>query len=249
LKISVYSGLTLRQADVTRILPRAKLHPPAKQFDLLADIREGVHAVLIVDGVFHQTPAVSPTEIMDALRRGLLVYGCSSMGALRAAELYPYGMRGIGKIYEWIRREPAFRDDYPGQVFSTEGDTIRPLSFTHVDFVFNLQELSRRGRLEDADRELLERLSRDTYYPDRTLARVVHELRTVRPDLVPLATHALTAMGSQKRRDALKALQALKSHLHEVSEANLHFATRPTARRQVSRDVRKGRGAVSRGAQ
>src|SRR5687768_15165582 len=106
-KISVYSGLTLSKDEITAILPAAVARLPVKQFDLLADIREGFHVVVIVDGVFHQTPAVSPSEIMDALRRGILVYGCSSMGALRAAELYPYGMRGSGEIFEWVKNTPG----------------------------------------------------------------------------------------------------------------------------------------------
>src|SRR4051812_3590427 len=85
LQIAVYTGLTLKAADVHRVLPRASVRAPVRQFDVLRDVRDGYHVVVIIDGVFHQTPAVSPTEIMDALRRGMLVYGCSSMGALRAA--------------------------------------------------------------------------------------------------------------------------------------------------------------------
>ncbi|UUZ56476.1 TfuA domain-containing protein [Massilia sp. H-1] len=38
-------------------------------------------------------------EILHALALGIRVYGGSSMGALRAAELHPFGMRGVGRIF------------------------------------------------------------------------------------------------------------------------------------------------------
>ncbi|NJS14751.1 MAG: hypothetical protein HC788_09295 [Sphingopyxis sp.] len=39
------------------------------------------HMVGIIDGVFQQARAVSPSELMDALRSGMRVYGSSSVGA------------------------------------------------------------------------------------------------------------------------------------------------------------------------
>ena len=223
-KIGVYSGLTLGAADVQRWLPHALMRPPVKQFDLLADIREGYHVIVIVDGVFHQTPAVSPSEIMDALRRGILVYGCSSMGALRAAELYPYGMRGHGAIYEWIRSEPTFRDDFPGQVFSCEGGVIRPLSATHVDFVFNLKRLLARGTIDARGYRHLERTFRDLYYPDRTLPALRAALSKRHPHLIPAATRALTRMPSQKRIDALATLRRVARDLRAIQRDNDRLA-------------------------
>ena len=38
-------------------------------------------------------------EILFALSEGIDVYGAASMGALRAAELDAFGMRGIGDVY------------------------------------------------------------------------------------------------------------------------------------------------------
>ena len=72
--------------------------------------------------------AVSPTDVMDALRCGLRVYGASSMGALRAVELAPYGMIGHGSIYEHVLHTPYFRDDYLGQTFTEapEGQQSEP---------------------------------------------------------------------------------------------------------------------------
>ena len=239
----MYSGLTLSKPEVEAILPGALVRPPVKQFDLLADIREGYHVVVIVDGVFHQTPAVSPSEIMDALRRGLLVYGCSSMGALRAAELHSYGMRGVGEIFEWVKSSPGFRDDFPAQTFTVEGDRVVALSVPYVDFFFNLRRLRAAKQLSQRDYRLLERTFRDLYYPDRTLAALVAALRPRRPDLIPVATRALRQMPSQKRIDAIAALKRVRADLADVSKVNAALQRgSETTRRRSSSSPRELRG-------
>ncbi len=225
-KIAVYSGLTLSEEGIRRIIPHASVRAPVKQFDLLADIRSGFHVVVIVDGVFHQMSAVSPSEIMVALRRGLLVYGCSSMGALRAAELHPYGMRGHGAIYEWIRRSSAFRDDYPGQIFAVEGSQLRPLSFTYVDFAFGIRRLLARRRIDRPSFAYLERTVRRLYYPDRTLPALARILLRRRPELVPAVEYMLTKMPSQKSLDAVETLRRVVSDLRSIRVANDRLRSR-----------------------
>ena len=43
-------------------------------------------------------------EILYAMSEGIHVFGASSMGALRAAELHGLGMRGIGTVFEAYRQ-------------------------------------------------------------------------------------------------------------------------------------------------
>jgi len=57
----------------------------------------------IVDGYFERVPAVWHKEILWAMSRGVHVLGAASMGALRAAELHPFGMVGVGAIFEGFR--------------------------------------------------------------------------------------------------------------------------------------------------
>ena len=49
--------------------------------------------ILIIDGVFQSEPAVRHKEILWALSLGVPVVGAASMGALRAAELFPHMAR------------------------------------------------------------------------------------------------------------------------------------------------------------
>lgn len=246
-KIAVYTGLTLKAAEVLELLPTASVRPPVKQFDVLHDIRERYHVVVIIDGVFHQTPAVSPSEIMDALRRGMLVYGCSSMGALRAAELWPHGMHGHGKIFEWAKSDRNFRDDFPGQAFSNEGGEMRALSITYVDFVFNLIRLHEEGHVSTTDRRYLEMTFRNIFYPERTVGAMMARLKKTRPDLASVARTALTELGSQKRRDALATLERVRNDLSAVEALNHELAAAPPHRPAAVRALSRRRG-MNRGA-
>ena len=53
-------------------------------------------AIGLIDGYFERVPSVSHKEILWAMSQGIVVIGAASMGALRAAELAPFGMLGVG---------------------------------------------------------------------------------------------------------------------------------------------------------
>ena len=63
----------------------------------------------IIDGYFEIVPTVWHKEILWAMAQGIHVFGAASIGALRAAELDAFGMRGIGRIYEAVPRRRARR--------------------------------------------------------------------------------------------------------------------------------------------
>lgn len=59
--------------------------------------------VLILDGVYGAYLSVTPTECRDFMERGGILVGASSMGALRASELWSVGMIGLGNVYAMLR--------------------------------------------------------------------------------------------------------------------------------------------------
>src|SRR2546429_8339173 len=79
--------------------------PPVKRGDLgeLLARTEPPSAIGIVDGRFLQSLCISPKEVLNAIDAGVKVFGSSSMGALRAAECWQYGMVGVGRIFEAYR--------------------------------------------------------------------------------------------------------------------------------------------------
>ncbi|MFI6768638.1 TfuA-like protein [Streptomyces sp. NPDC050355] len=164
--VHVFHGPSVTADEVTGILPDARRYPPVQHGDLLAlDCRAG-DVVLIIDGVFHATAPVRHKEILLLLAEGITVAGAASMGALRAAELHPYGMHGIGRVFE-MYRDGAIDGDDEVAVLHTPDDA-RPLSVALVDIRDGLEGAVRAGSLDPAGANRLLRLARSIPYMRRS---------------------------------------------------------------------------------
>lgn len=106
----VFRGPSLRQEDIAPY-GGFEFRPPVRQGELYAAARARPKAIGIIDGYFDGQPAVLHKEILWAMTRGIAVFGASSMGALRAAELHSFGMRGVGRIFEAYRDGELTDDD------------------------------------------------------------------------------------------------------------------------------------------
>src|SRR5215212_2065593 len=94
--VCVFLGPTL-PLDVATCHLDAEYFGPAEQgsvYDVVQRFKPGI--IVLIDGAFARVPAVRHKEILFALSRGIDVHGAASMGALRAAELAPFGMKGHG---------------------------------------------------------------------------------------------------------------------------------------------------------
>jgi hypothetical protein len=103
-RVLVYAGPSLDHDSIREQVPEAIIKPPLKQGDFISDLMELQPShVLIIDGTFHQSLSIWHKEVIWALQiPGVkAVYGASSMGALRAADIANFGMIGCGKIFEW----------------------------------------------------------------------------------------------------------------------------------------------------
>jgi hypothetical protein len=141
----VFAGPTLPAAEVAALLPGARVLPPVRHGDLLGlDLTAG-DRVLIIDGVFWQTASVRHREILHLLRLGVIVAGSSSMGALRAAELHPFGMRGFGEIFRLYRDGVVEGDDEVAVVHGTAEDGYRAYSDPLVGIRISLGDAAAAG--------------------------------------------------------------------------------------------------------
>ena len=95
-KIIIFTGPSLSHTEASGIL-EAEYRPPVRRGDIQEAMKENPDIIGIIDGVFHQSPAVGHREIIDAIRRGVKVVGGASMGALRASELSELGST---KVYQ-----------------------------------------------------------------------------------------------------------------------------------------------------
>ncbi|MGP3685725.1 TfuA-like protein [Streptomyces sp. IBSNAI002] len=122
--VHVFAGPTIDAPGIRRILPDAVCHPPARHGDLLRLGLAAADKVLIIDGLWHQVAPLRHKEILHALAAGVTVVGAASMGALRAAELAPYGMVGIGQVFDGYASGVLDADDEVAVLHTPEGRKV-----------------------------------------------------------------------------------------------------------------------------
>src|SRR5579871_5420612 len=104
-----FAGPTIGKPD-TAAAKRIDFRPPARCGDITRVVDERPAVIGLIDGVFETAAAVWHKEILHALEQGVVVLGAASIGALRAAELEPFGMIGIGEIFR-AYRDGRLEDD------------------------------------------------------------------------------------------------------------------------------------------
>jgi hypothetical protein len=212
----VFLGPTLPHAEARRLLAgvnvEATILPPAEQGSVYRAAEERPFAILIVDGYFERVPAVWHKEILWAIRCGVHVLGAASMGALRAAELASYGMRGVGSIYERYRSGELEDDDEVAVAHGDASTGYRPSSDAMVNIRATLLRAEESGAVSSADRRRLEQIAKGLFYPERTYAhvfqRATEEIRNV-SDIRRARDFVESNRVDCKRADAVAGLQAL----------------------------------------
>jgi hypothetical protein len=206
---AVFLGPSLGLREACDLL-EAQYLPPARKGDIYRIMTSGVKTIVLVDGVFHNTPSVWPREILDALEDGIQVFGAASMGALRAAELHPFGMQGYGTIFEWYRDGVIEGDDEVAVSHASAEFGFRPLSEALVNIRFTVNRALQEGVLsrEQAD-QLLEYVKR-LYYPERSYQKLL-DSEVVRGwpayDEATIRTYFRTNAVNLKRSDTIGVLR------------------------------------------
>jgi hypothetical protein len=179
----------------------------------------GVRTIVLIDGVFHASTPVWQREILAALKEGITVIGSSSMGALRAAELAPYGMIGYGTVFKWYAQGRIEGDDEVALLHADADHDYCGLSEALVNMRHNLERACRAGILtSDQGVDLLAYL-KGLYYGERTYKRLFAS-----PPFSRLSRSAQRALqmflGTQiediKRLDAIETLKLCATRGEEV---------------------------------
>lgn len=213
MSVIVFLGPSLSCDEASAILP-ASYRGPAAMGDVYRAVMERPSAIVIIDGVFERTPAVWHKEILFALSSGIPVFGASSMGALRAAELHGFGMVGIGRVFEQFRDGELEDDDEVAVAHAAAEHGYRSLSDAMVNIRDGLRSACGQGVITPATTRRLEAAAKRQFYADRSWASLVaagrvpevsaHELGELRHWL---SRHA----PDLKRRDAVTALHFVRS--------------------------------------
>lgn len=217
-RIVVTAGPTISPAEIRAVVPNAEVVPPISFGQALGyGLRQG-DTLLIVDGLFLQHAPVRHKELLTLIADGVRVIGCSSMGALRAAELHPFGMEGYGWVFEGYRYGLLEADDEVAMVHG-EPDDGYPV---FVDALVNMRhtviiavtagvldapmadQIIEAARVTPFTLRTWDRLLADVGAPD--IGEFARQLRTLRVDIKHAdALFALNQIAREPRRGAVRA--------------------------------------------
>lgn len=190
--------------------------PPVRRGDLHRLLEENPGkrgCVLITDGVFGESMAVSPCECIDMLQAGWLLLGASSMGALRAADCCNVGMVGVGDIFFSYRTGYFHSDADVAVLYHADTHDEMSVSLAHADYILRL--IARSRPIRDVDRRLLLRDLRTIAWYDRYPTHV-GEIMAHRFGVPQLKEEFMTmwcdAEYNPKVRDALAACSMLSKY-------------------------------------
>ncbi len=230
MKTRVFCGPTIAREDVEQRLPGAAVEGPVGWGDVFRASESGVERIAIIDGYFDQRQPVWHKEILFALHAGVQVWGAGSMGALRAVELAPFGMRGVGKIYELYRDGWLERDDEVTVVHDSADAGHRVLSEALVNMRFTFRRAARERVIDDEVAERCTGIAEQLFYAERSYRAVLAVLardelnRATAEQLSDWLRNAANRI-DQKRADALELLARLASGASTAPRVNFAFAT------------------------
>lgn len=211
----VFAGPTV-PAEAVRSRCGARCRPPAAQGDVYRAALERPAVIGIVDGYFEGVPSVWHKEILWAMQRGVHVLGAASMGALRAAELHPFGMRGVGRIFEAFRAGELEDDDEVAVLHGPAETGYVAISEAMVNVRATLARAVAGGVLERDARAQLEEIAKRTFYQERTWERLLADAEAAGMDggaIAALRAWLPAGRRDQKRDDALAMLDAVRALL------------------------------------
>jgi hypothetical protein len=210
--VIVFLGPSLPRKAARAILD-ADYRPPVAHGDVWRAMERRPRVIGVIEGGFEHVPSVWHKELLEAMAEGAHVFGASSMGALRAAELHPFGMRGVGRIFEAYRDGLWLDDD---EVAITHGPAETgwvTLCEPMANVRFTLEAASEAGAIDAAEQADLTAAAKSIHYADRTWPTVVAKSGLTAERRTAALTWLRTNRVDQKRIDAMAMLAAIRDFL------------------------------------
>ncbi len=207
-KIVIFTGPSLHPEEALMILD-ADYHPPVKRGDIITVLNDNPDIIGIIDGVFHQDPAVSHREILEALKKGVTVVGGASMGALRASELDDLGMIGIGYVYNQYKKGLIESDDDVAVAINPV--TLEQISDPLVSVEYNFKRALDRNIISAEELNILTKTAKSIFYPKRTYTLILNTA-PIHPDRIATIENFLIREGIDiKREDAIEVVEFISN--------------------------------------
>ncbi|MCJ7420244.1 TfuA domain-containing protein [Sphingomicrobium astaxanthinifaciens] len=180
----VFAGPSLAPAD-REGWPAIDWRPPAMAGDLIGLVERAPAKVLLLDGLFDTVAAVMHKEALALMAAGTRLYGAASMGALRAAELAPFGMRPLGRIAAAYRSGLLVGDDEVALVHGDARLGWRPASVPMVEVRATLVAAVRARRLDAPTARRLRAAFHAIHYVDREWPVMRRAAAAIAPEAMP----------------------------------------------------------------
>jgi len=257
--IVVFVGPSLKQDEARVLAPGAVFLPPVCQGDLVSACdKYSPKVVVIVDGEFGQTLSVWHKEVLFALDSGVRIFGASSMGALRAAELERFGMEGVGEIYRHYSGGFLTSDEDVALLHADGDHGWRPFTWPMVNVWATIKYLRDQGILPGDACDALQAGADALHFSQRSRHALVQRLIALgRSDAHELVDVFHANYVDQKKLDAIEAIATALDHdnvprpasekprhlFGRIGEAMLHTDTlvpssdHPLRRYQLVNDV------------
>jgi hypothetical protein len=227
------------------VAPRAaglEWRPPVRQGDLYLAALSGPAIIGVIDGYFELVPTVWHKEILWAMAQGIHVYGAASLGALRAAELADFGMKGIGHVFRQFHTGRLMDDDEVAVLHGPAEVDYVQVTEAMVNVRATIDRALQLGVVEPALAAALVSIAKSVFYKDRTYEAIL--TAAAEHGLAPEALRRFAkwlpgGQVDQKRIDAREMLQVIVAHLAsgvaplEVSYRFVHTFAWEEARRRT----------------
>lgn len=231
MKAVIFIGPTLRIEQAERHLA-ATYRPPAAQGDILAAAKQQPTAIGIIDGYFHHVPSVRHKEVLVALESGIHIFGSASMGALRAAELHSFGMRGVGRIFADFADGSLIADD---EVAVTHGPAelgYPVLSEPLVNVRATLDRAVAEEIISDETQHAILKCAAEIFFPKRTFETILAAtaaLGVAKREIAAFQVWLADGYVDQKALDAAQMLQEMARFLEtEPAPFKVPYYVEPT---------------------
>jgi hypothetical protein len=209
----VTAGPTISAAEIRREIPSADVRAPIAFGDAFGYGLTAGDRLLIIDGLFLHRPSVRHKELLGLLDDGVTVAGASSMGALRAAELHPFGMLGYGEIFAGYRDGRLEADDEVAMVHGSPEDDYPVFVDAMVNIRATLAHAESIGLLSASDTSALVAAARALPFTARHWATLLSEANLPRE----LAPRLRDLRQDVKHRDAVLALRRIRDQVSTPS--------------------------------
>jgi hypothetical protein len=178
MRVMAFLGPSAPLSAARAVLPGADYRAPVRHGDIWRALEDAPDIIGIVDGLFEQEPAVWHKEILAALDAGVHVYGASSMGALRAAELHPFGMRGVGRIFEAFRDGSWLDDDEVALLHGPAEAGYPALSLPMANVRFTLEAAQANGVIDAEGASRVVAAAKAIFYARRDWTAILRAAQT-----------------------------------------------------------------------